>query len=88
MNFIFRRTKLGQLVDGNKTLIGFGFLVLSQIAELLLAASGLWPDTPVLTQAAEAIIQLQTFIGDLFQSIGVTVMTIGVADKAVKEIEE
>lgn len=85
LNWLFSRTKLGHWVDGNKRLIGFGLWLLGVLIELLGEAALFFPDTPILLTIRTGLIGLKQGVSEALQTLGVSVMAVGVAHAAAKE---
>lgn len=87
-NYIFSKTPLGKLVDGNKTIIGFAVLVLRYLIAILSVAASLFPQFPVLVVIHTSLAAFDAAMGPYLEDFGISVMAIGVAHKAVKEKED
>ena len=83
-NWLFRKTKVGKLLDGNKTIIGFSILVLRTLIQLLGEAQFVFPEAEAITLISKGLSQLDVAIGDLLEKVGYGVLAVGVTDKAVK----
>jgi hypothetical protein len=83
-NWLFRKTKIGKLLDGNKTIIGFSILVLRTLVQLLGEAQFVFPEAEAITLISKGLSQLDVAIGDLLEKVGYGVLAVGVTDKAVK----
>lgn len=83
-NWLFRKTKIGKVLDGNKTIIGFLILVLRTLIQLLGEAQYVFPEAEAVSLISKGLSQLDVAIGDLLEKIGYGALVVGVTDKAVK----
>jgi hypothetical protein len=84
IRWIFSQTKIGQYLDGKKTIIGAALVLASAILQALLAIAPMFPEQPwIATFAVElekVLAQVQPFISDL----GIGLIGVGLAHKAAK----
>lgn len=84
-NWVFRKTAVGKIVDGKKTIIGFSILVLRTLISLASQANIIFPDVQAIVLIAEGLKQVDQAISSLLESLGYGFLAVGVTDKAVKE---
>ena len=84
VNWAFSKTRPGQIIDGHKTVIGFGMYVLALVIQGLAAATGAFPEVAGIAETHAALSTLHTSIGEWLHSFGVDVMLIGLGHKAIK----
>ena len=84
VRWIFSQTKIGQFLDGKKTIIGAVLIFASAILQALLAVAPLFPDQPWIAvtaaQLSEGIRTVQPYLEDA----GITLIGVGLAHKAAK----
>ena len=85
VNWLLSKTKLGQLVDGNKTTIGFALVCLAYAIEILSQAASLFPQYQAIAQITASLKVLQAQLSDFLKEVGLGVMVVGVGHKAIKE---
>lgn len=84
VNYLFSSTKLGKLVDGHKTQLGFLLWLLGAVIEILAQAASTFPAVAGLGELARVLQVLHTQVSEAFQTVGLNVMIIGVGHKALK----
>lgn len=87
-NWLFRQTKIGQLVDGNKRLIGFVLAMLGWLIDGLAIGAQYFPGVPWIAAASVALVELQQNVGTWLKDLGYGLMVVGVVDGGVKDHEE
>jgi hypothetical protein len=84
IRWIFSQTKLGQFLNGKKTIIGAVLVFTSAVLEALLTIAPMFPEQPWLaTTAAElqnVLKQVQPYLNDL----GISLIGVGLMHKAAK----
>lgn len=80
--WLFSKTSLGKLVDGNKRLIGFSVWLLGYAAVGLAGATGYFPETAWLATFHDTLVQFSDSYSELLQKLGLSVMAVGVASDA------
>ena len=84
VRWIFSQTKIGQFLDGKKTIIGAVLIFASAILQALLAVAPLFPEQPWIAvtaaQLSEGIRTVQPYLEDA----GITLIGVGLAHKAAK----
>lgn len=85
VNWLLSQTRLGKLVDGHKTELGFLFWLLGYLIEGLSYAISVFPNTSLLVEAKSALMTLNAQVAEFFKSFGLSVMVLGVGHKALKE---
>jgi hypothetical protein len=84
IKWIFSQTKIGQYLDGKKTIIGATLVFASAILQALLTIAPMFPDQHWIGSFAveleKALAQVQPFLNDL----GIGLIGVGLAHKAAK----
>lgn len=88
LRYFYSKTKLGKLLDGNTRLVGFALWLIGYVAQGLGQAALYFPELPYLLEAKIALIALGEGLGEMLQLVGASVLTVGVANAAVKENEK
>ena len=83
--WVFSKTKLGKLVDGNKRIIGFFVWLLGYLIQGLAIAAQFFPQTTAIGELAEALKTLDEAVSDLLKSLGLAGMAVGVYHAAEKD---
>lgn len=88
LNWIFRKTPIGKLIDGYKTEIGFSLMALRTLLGVVLTlateASGLFPGVEALPKIIDALLNLQGVFGQALETVGAGFFTVGVYDDKIK----
>ncbi len=88
MRWFFGQTKLGKLVDGNKTVIGvnlyIAYLVLQGLKASVGEASESFPDINLLAQASVWVTTLEAAAGDALEWLGTGFLGVGIIDDKLK----
>lgn len=82
--WIFSKTKIGQMLDGKKTVIGAVFIILANALSALKTIAPMFPQYGWLNDAS---VQLEGFLGGLekvLNDVGLGLLTVGVLHKQVK----
>lgn len=84
ISWIFAQTKVGQYLNGKKTIIGAALILISALLQALLTIAPMFPEQPWINSFAveldNVLRQVQPFLNDL----GVGLIGVGLAHKAVK----
>lgn len=84
IRWIFSQTKIGQYLDGKKTIIGAVLVLASAILQALLTIAPMFPEQPWIavfaTELEKVLVQVQPLLSDL----GIGLIGVGLAHKAVK----
>lgn len=83
--WLFSKTSIGKLLDGNKRLIGFFLWLLGFLVQGLAIAGDFFPDMPILGQFRSGLQHFLDQIAPILKDTGLSVMAVGVASKAAKE---
>jgi len=85
INWLFSKTKIGKLVDGHKTELGFALWLLGYVIEGLSYAVTIFPAVGFLVEAKVALVALNAQVAEFIKQLGLSVMVVGVGHKAIKE---
>lgn len=83
--WLFSKTALGHVLDGNKRLIGFFIWLLGFLAQGLAIAGDFFPNMPILGQFSSGLQHFLDQLAPILKDTGLGVMAVGVASKAAKE---
>ncbi len=86
--WVFSKTSVGKLVDGNKTYIGFSLWLLGFLAQGLSEASQFFPDVAAFVTIKAALVGFSAQFSELLKSVGVAGVIVGMtSDKAKRAVE-
>ena len=84
INILLTRTAIGKWLNGRKTLISTGLLVLAAVLELLKQLAAIFPQYAPLSLGAEHVSTFLSAAVETLAAIGFGGLTVGVAHKAAK----
>jgi len=82
--WIFSKTKIGQILDGKKTVIGAVFIILARALDALQTVAPMFPQYPWLSDAAGQMAGFMTQLESILNNLGFGLLTVGVLHKSVK----
>lgn len=82
--WIFSKTKVGQLLDGKKTVIGAGMILLSALIQAAEQIAPLFPGVPWISQAAEQMGHILKAVEPYLNDLGLGLISVGLVHKRAK----
>lgn len=84
IRWIFSQTKLGQFLDGKKTIIGAALVFASAILQALFTIAPMLPEYPWIATFAVSLEQALKQIQPFLEDVGIGLIGVGLAHKAAK----
>jgi hypothetical protein len=84
IRWIFSQTKLGQFLDGKKTIIGAALVFTSKVLEALVAIAPILPDQTWIPAFAAQLEQVLKQVSPFLEDVGVGFIGAGLAGKWAK----
>lgn len=82
--YLFSKTKIGQLLDGKKTIIGALLVIVVSALHALEQLAPMFPNQPWLKSAIEGILGGLKVAEPLLETLGLSFLTVGVLHKGAK----
>ena len=85
--WLFRQSALGKFLDGKKSWIAAGFLILAQVSALLSGLGDIFPDAEWIKEAVNGLAKFDQVVKPWLETVGLSGLLLGLADKNVKDRE-
>lgn len=82
--YLFSKTSFGKFLDGKKTVIGAVLIIVSAALEALEQIAPMFPQYPILKDAAEGTRSALKTVEPFLEPLGVGFLTVGVLHKSAK----
>lgn len=82
--YIFSKTSFGKFLDGKKTVIGAGFIILAAALQALEQIAPMFPSAPWLKDAAAGLSGAIKGAEPILEALGLGFLSLGVIHKSVK----
>jgi len=86
--YLFSKTRLGQIIDGKKTVIGAVFIIAAAALQALENLAPLFPNQPWLSEAISSTRGAVEGMDKLLEALGLGFLTVGVLHKSAKSKSE
>lgn len=82
--YLFSKTKIGQILDGKKTVIGALLVIVVSALHALEQLAPMFPNQPWLKDAVASILSGLKVAEPLLETLGLSFLTVGVLHKGAK----